>query len=198
MGLLEAADVQGAFPAREPAAHKGSYGHVLVIAGSVGKTGAAALAALGAQRIGAGLVTLAVPASLNDILEVKLTEVMTAPVPETEARTMALAALEPLLRLAEGKDAVAIGPGLGTHPATQALVRELVTRLRMPVVVDADGLNALAGAARMSARRRRAAGPDTAPGRVRPAARRVGRERFWRSGSRWCRRPPPIGISIWS
>lgn len=156
VGLLQAADVQGAFPVREPAAHKGSYGHVLVIAGSVGKTGAAALAALGAQRIGAGLVTLAVPASLNDILEVKLTEAMTAPVPETEARTMALAALEPLLRLAEGKDAVAIGPGLGTHPATQALVRELVTRLRMPVVVDADGLNALAGAAQCL---RDAAGP---------------------------------------
>jgi NAD(P)H-hydrate epimerase len=146
VGLLETADVQGAFPARDPAAHKGSFGHVLVVAGSVGKTGAAALAALGAQRIGAGLVTLAAPASLNDILEVKLTEVMTVPVPETEARTVDLAALEPLLRLAEGKDAVAIGPGLGTHPATQALVRELVTRLRLPVVLDADGLNALAGA----------------------------------------------------
>jgi ADP-dependent NAD(P)H-hydrate dehydratase / NAD(P)H-hydrate epimerase len=147
VGLLQAADVQGAFPVRDPAAHKGSYGHVLVVAGSVGKTGAAALAALGAQRIGAGLVTLAAPASLNEILEVKLTEVMTAPVPETEARTVALTALEPLLHLAEGKDAVAIGPGLGRHPATQALVRELVTRLRIPVVLDADGLNALAGAA---------------------------------------------------
>lgn len=146
VGLLETADVQGAFPARDPAAHKGSFGHVLVIAGSVGKTGAAALTALGAQRIGAGLVTLAAPASLNDILEVKLTEVMTVPVPETEARTVDLAALEPLLRLAEGKDAVAIGPGLGMHPATQALVRGLVTRLRIPVVLDADGLNALAGA----------------------------------------------------
>jgi NAD(P)H-hydrate epimerase len=156
VGVLETADVQGAFPVRDPAAHKGSFGHVLVVAGSVGKTGAAALTALGAQRIGAGLVTLAAPASLNDILEVKLTEVMTAPVPETEARTMDLAALEPLLRLAEGKNAVAIGPGLGTHPATQALVRELVARLRIPVVLDADGLNALAGAAECL---RAAAGP---------------------------------------
>jgi len=147
LGLLTPADVASAFPPRHAAAHKGSFGHVSVIAGSVGKTGAAALAALGAQRIGAGLVTLAVPASLNDILEVKLTEAMTVPVPETESRTMSLGALDDLLRLAEGKSAVAIGPGLGTHPATQALIRELVTRLRVPIVLDADGINAMAEAA---------------------------------------------------
>jgi NAD(P)H-hydrate epimerase len=131
---------------RDAAGHKGSFGHVLLIAGSVGKTGAAALAALGALRAGAGLATLAVPASLNDILENKLTEAMTVPVPETEARTVAREALEALIGLAEGKDAVAIGPGLGTHPSTQALVRELVIRLRIPIVVDADGITALAGA----------------------------------------------------
>jgi NAD(P)H-hydrate epimerase len=146
MGVLEAADVAPAFPVRDAAGHKGSFGHVLLIAGSVGKTGAAALAALGALRAGAGLATLAVPTSLNDILENKLTEAMTVPVPETEARTVAREALEALIGLAEGKDAVAIGPGLGTHPSTQALVRELVTRLRIPVVVDADGITALAGA----------------------------------------------------
>jgi hydroxyethylthiazole kinase-like uncharacterized protein yjeF len=147
LGLLTPADVAPAFPPRDAAAHKGHFGHVLVIAGSVGKTGAAALAALGAQRIGAGLVTLAVPASLNDILEVKLTEAMTVPVPETETRAMSLGALDDLLRLAEGKSAVAIGPGLGTHPATQALVRELVARLRLPIVLDADGITAMAGEA---------------------------------------------------
>jgi NAD(P)H-hydrate epimerase len=118
---------------------------VLVVAGSVGKTGAAVLAALAAQRSGAGLVTLAAPASLNPILEMKLTEVMTEPLPETDEHTIGLDALEPLLRLAEGKTAVAIGPGLGTHPATQQLVRALLARLRLPMVVDADGLNALAG-----------------------------------------------------
>jgi len=146
VGLLEAADVAAAFPARAAAAHKGTFGHALVIAGSAGKTGAAALAALGALRVGAGLVTLAVPASLHDIVETKLTETMTVPVPETEGRTIAREALNALLDLAQGKDAVAIGPGLGTHPSTQALVRELVTRLPMPLVVDADGINALAGA----------------------------------------------------
>jgi NAD(P)H-hydrate epimerase len=137
--------VAPAFPPRDPAAHKGSFGHVLVVAGSVGKTGAAVLAALAAQRSGAGLVTLAAPASLNPILEMKLTEVMTEPLPETDGHTIGLDALEPLLRLAEGKTAVAIGPGLGTHPATQQLVRALLARLRLPTVVDADGLNALAG-----------------------------------------------------
>ncbi len=146
MGVLEAADVAPAFPVRDAAAHKGTFGHVLLIAGSVGKTGAAALAALGALRVGAGLATVAVPASVHDIMENKLTEAMTVPVPETDARTVAREALGALMGLAEGKDAVAIGPGLGTHPSTQALVRDLVARLRIPMVVDADGINALAGA----------------------------------------------------
>jgi NAD(P)H-hydrate epimerase len=147
LGLLEAGDAASVFPRRDPAAHKGTFGHVLVIAGSVGKTGAAALAGQSAQRVGAGLVTLAVPESLNDILEVKLTEVMTEPVPETEARTIGREALDRLLHLAEGKNAVAIGPGLGTHPSTQKLVQELLPALRIPIVLDADGINALAGQA---------------------------------------------------
>jgi NAD(P)H-hydrate epimerase len=147
VGLLEAADVAPAFPRRDAAAHKGTFGHVLVIAGSVGKTGAAALTSLAAQRVGAGLVTLAIPQSLNDVMEVKLTEVMTEPLPETEARTIGADALDRLLRLAEGKSAVAIGPGLGTHPSTQELVRRLLSSLTLPVVLDADGINALAGQA---------------------------------------------------
>ena len=151
LGLLEAADAAAAFPPRDAAAHKGSFGHVLVIAGSVGKTGAAALASLAAQRVGAGLVTLAIPASLNDVMEIKLTEVMTEPLPETEARSLGLPALERLVRLAEGKSAVAIGPGLSTHPSTQKLVRELLPSLRLPVVLDADGINALAGQAQLLA-----------------------------------------------
>ncbi len=145
VGLLEAADVAPAFPRRDAAAHKGTFGHVLVIAGSVGKTGAAALAALGALRAGAGLVTLAVPQSLNDAMEVKLTEVMTEPLPETEARSMGREALERLRHLAQGKSAVALGPGLSTHPSTQKLVQELLPALALPIVLDADGINALAG-----------------------------------------------------
>ena len=152
VGLLEATDVASAFPSRDPASHKGTFGHVLVIAGSVGKTGAAALCASAAQRAGAGLVTLAVPESLNDILEVKLTEVMTAPLPETAARTLAGEALQPLLAMAEGKTAVALGPGLTTHPSTRRLVCDLLAALRLPVVLDADGINAFEGQAEMVAR----------------------------------------------
>ena len=152
LGLLEARDVALAFPRRDPAAHKGTFGHVLVIAGSVGKTGAAALASLAALRVGAGLVTLAIPQSLNDAMEAKLTEVMTEPVAETEARSIDREALDRLLHLAEGKAAVALGPGLGTHPSTQKLVRELLGSLKLPIVLDADGINALAGQADLLAR----------------------------------------------
>lgn len=143
VALLEPGDVAGALPPRDPNAHKGTYGHVLVLAGSPGKTGAAAMCALSALRIGAGLVTLALPESLNDLMEAKLTEVMTEPLPETGERTVALSALERVLTLTEGKRALAVGPGLSTHPETAELVRELVSSARVPMVVDADGINAL-------------------------------------------------------
>jgi NAD(P)H-hydrate epimerase len=144
VSLLEPKGAAGALPPREPDAHKGTYGHVLVLAGSPGKTGAAAMCALSALRIGAGLVTLGLPESLNDMMEAKLTEVMTEPLPETRERTVALAAWGKILTLMEGKRALAIGPGLSTHPETSELVRELVSTVRVPMVVDADGINALA------------------------------------------------------
>lgn len=143
VSLLEADDAAAALPPRDPNAHKGTYGHVLVLAGSPGKTGAAAMCALSALRIGAGLVTLGVPESLNDIMEAKLTEVMTEPLPETRERTIALAALHKVLTLMEGKRVLAVGPGLSTHPETSELVRELLSAARVPLVVDADAINAL-------------------------------------------------------
>lgn len=145
VNLVEAPDLAGAFPPREPDAHKGTFGHVLVVAGGLGKTGAASLCSQAALRVGAGLVTLALPQSLNGAMEAQLTEVMTEPLPETEARTLAPASLERILALTEGKSAVALGPGLSTHPGTAALVCELLVQLRLPVVVDADAINALAG-----------------------------------------------------
>jgi len=134
------------FRPREPLAHKGSAGNTLVIAGSTGKSGAAAMAANSAVRAGGGTVTLAVPASLNPILETKTTEVMTLPVGKPGAGFFQAGALGALLRGARGRDAVAVGPGLGGAPSTVYLVHSLVQSLPGPLVLDADGLNAIAAA----------------------------------------------------
>ncbi len=133
-------------PSRPRASHKGSYGRVLVVAGSTGMTGAAALASEAALRIGAGLVTLAIPKSLNPILEMKLSEVMTLPLPETEAGSLAESAAEPILKFVEKtKSVMAIGPGLSQQPETVSLVHKLVqAKSAFGRVIDADGLNALA------------------------------------------------------
>lgn len=143
--MTEREEVRSTFPPRDPNAHKGTYGHVLVLAGSPGKTGAAALCSLGALRVGAGLVTLALPEGLHDLMEVKLTEVMTAGLPETEERTVSLQARDRLLDLMEGKRVLALGPGLSTHPETVRLVTELIRAAKVPLVIDADGISALAG-----------------------------------------------------
>lgn len=124
--------------------HKGDYGHLLVIAGSVGKTGAAAMACEAALRMGAGLVTLAIPESLNPIMEVKLTEAMTEPLPETPKKTLSLRAFNSIVRLCENKRAVIIGPGVGTVKETQTLIVKLIKTLDLPIILDADGLTALA------------------------------------------------------
>lgn len=132
-------------PERDPEGHKGSYGHVLVLAGSQGKTGAAAMTSLGALRAGAGLVTLGIAESLNLIMEVKLTEVMTEPLQEGEPGHLGLEALDRIIALVKGKKGMAIGPGLSTSPGTLSLVRTLLDKVSdIPIVIDADGLNALA------------------------------------------------------
>jgi NAD(P)H-hydrate epimerase len=142
--LAEADDLRRLLPLRPFASHKGTYGHLVVLAGAEGKTGAATLTAEGALRAGAGLVTAACPASLNDILEVKLTEAMTLPLPEAAgARAFGRQSLEPLLEFMAGKSALALGPGIGTHPETQELVCQVVRRLPQPLVIDADGINCL-------------------------------------------------------
>jgi hydroxyethylthiazole kinase-like uncharacterized protein yjeF len=144
--LAEAPEMRALLPGRAFAGNKGTYGHLVVLAGSEGKTGAAALTSQGALRAGAGLVTLGIAASLNDIMEVKLTEAMTLPLPEAEdARALGRQALKPLQNFLDNKTAVALGPGLGTHPETRELVRHLARDLALPLVMDADGVNALAG-----------------------------------------------------
>jgi len=133
-------------PRRPRDAHKGMFGHVLVVAGSPGMTGAGCLAALAAQRTGAGLVTLAVPAALHAIVETKLTSAMTRALPCADGCHIGQAAAETVLAWQGEFDVVAIGPGIGTAPQTVQAVRRLMTELELPKVIDADALNALAGA----------------------------------------------------
>jgi hydroxyethylthiazole kinase-like uncharacterized protein yjeF len=141
--LLDDKYITSLFKKRKIDTHKGDYGHVLVIAGSIGKTGAAVLAATAALRVGAGLVTLAVPQGVHSIIEIKTTEVMSVPLPETEKHTISQAAEGPIMRLAEQMDVVAIGPGLTTHPETSQLINDIVTHLDIPLVADADAINAM-------------------------------------------------------
>ena len=143
--LMTESDMRMYLPRRRPSSHKGTFGHAGIIAGSVGKTGAAAMAARAALRVGAGLVTVAVPTSVNDILESKLLEAMTVPMPETKARTFARTALDRLVAFMSARTAIAIGPGLSTHPETVELVQALTKQLDRPAVLDADALNALTG-----------------------------------------------------
>ncbi len=137
-------------PRRPAVSHKGTYGRVCIVAGSTGMTGAAALASEAALRAGAGLVSLAVPKHLNLILEGLLPEVMTLPMPETEAGSLAASGTSTILEFAERtKSVLAIGPGLSQNPETVTLVHQLVREnqeqgLGLRMVIDADGLNALA------------------------------------------------------
>jgi NAD(P)H-hydrate epimerase len=132
---------------RRMTAHKGNYGHVLILAGSIGKTGAAALTARAALRAGAGLVTVATAKSALPIVAALGMEFMTEALPETEDGTISLRALDygRLDKLLAGKSVLAVGPGIGSHPETAELVRTIVNKYSLPLVLDADGLNAFAG-----------------------------------------------------
>lgn len=132
-------------PQRPRGAHKGDFGRVLIVACSPGMTGAGCMAALAAQKAGAGLVTLALPAGLNAIAEVKLTSAMSRPLPEPGEPIIGEEAAGYVLEHASEFDVIALGPGVGTAPQTQVAVRRLVAELKTPLVVDADGLNAVAG-----------------------------------------------------
>jgi len=138
-------DLRPLLPVRPRDAHKGVFGHLLVLAGSRGFTGAARLAGLAAARSGAGLVTLGVPRSLADILATGSPELMTLALPANRAESLSAEALRPALQFAQDKSAVALGPGLSQNSGTQIFVREFVAKCAVPMVIDADALNALAG-----------------------------------------------------
>ena len=131
-------------PSRKPDTHKGDYGRILVLAGSSGMTGAACLCSSAALRAGAGLVTLGIPESLHGIVASKLTCVMTHPLPETHLKTLSELGRQDILDFSQRFDVVAIGPGLSQYLETKRLVLWLLQSLDRPIVLDADGINALA------------------------------------------------------
>jgi NAD(P)H-hydrate epimerase len=141
-------------PLRSPEAHKGQSGHVLILAGAPGKTGAAAMTARAAMRTGAGLVTLGIPIGLHRVVEPMLTETMTVGLPQTDAGTLDASAAEPVRALMDGKRCLAVGPGVGTDPATGVLVRQVIETSSVPVVVDADAVNLIARDTATLARRK--------------------------------------------
>lgn len=133
------------FPKKGPEAHKGDFGHVLIIAGSSAGTGAAYLTSQAAARSGSGLVTLAVGRSIFPIMTVKLTEVMVRPFFETRDWSLSLLAEKDMINFSDKADVLAIGPGISQNKETQNLVRNLIAKVVKPIVLDADGINACVG-----------------------------------------------------
>lgn len=142
MQTITGSRVRGILPRRDPAGHKGNFGKVLCVCGSVGYTGAPIFASRAAVRTGTGLVFLAVPKSVWPVAAVKSDEAMPFPLPETADGKLSLLAEESIRRRASDCDAVLIGCGLGRDWQTDALVRNLLS-IEKPLVLDADGLNAL-------------------------------------------------------
>jgi len=136
--------VRAVIPTRRPTAHKGTFGHAGIIAGSPGKTGAAAMAGLSALRMGTGLVTIASPRGVSSILETKLLEVMTDPMPDSPHHRLGMEANSALLAFSQNKSALGIGPGLGVSEETTSLLVQLLPQLAIPCLLDADALNGLA------------------------------------------------------
>lgn len=131
---------------RRKKVYKNKFGHILILAGSGNMVGAACLSGLAAMRAGSGLVTIGIPKSLNSIVQKKISSViMTLPLPETSEQTLSQAACTVLQKKWGNYAAIAIGPGLSTHPSTKKFILEIIETAPHPLVIDADGLNALAG-----------------------------------------------------
>lgn len=144
LSLIEKKEIAACFNPRPFQSHKGSYGHLLVIAGSAGKTGAASLCANAAMRSGTGLVTLGIAKSLNNIIEPQVIEPMTYPLPETEKGYLSDNCFDEIQTLLKDKQAMAMGPGLGLQEGTKKLVQKLIQKSQVPMIIDADAINCIA------------------------------------------------------
>ncbi len=145
LNVITARDIAATVAPRLAESNKGSYGHVLIVGGSFGKAGSVAMAGMAGLRSGAGLSTVATAKSALATVAGFHPELMTEPLPETDSGTIALSAKHGITELTKGKSVVAIGPGISREADTSALVRALVAELQVPIVVDADGLNAFQG-----------------------------------------------------
>jgi len=132
---------------RKSASHKGDYGRIFIIAGSRGLTGAAHLAGMGALRCGAGLVTVGVPDKVYTVIAKREAEVMVRPFPSTLEGTLAYRSLKPISSFLKNQDVLAMGPGLSQNSQTQKLIYQLAAKSNLPMVIDADGINAFKGKA---------------------------------------------------
>ncbi len=141
--ILTSETIIRAFPQRALTSHKGTSGHVLVVGGSTGKSGAPVMSGLGALRSGAGLVTLAIPKSLNAIIQSQIPEIMTAPMDGRKEGIWDDSLCNGIREQLQGKKCLAIGPGMGDSIETQKLVLEILSCVSIPVVLDADGLNCI-------------------------------------------------------
>ncbi len=143
--LLSSESVDKILALRYEDTHKGTYGHLFILAGSPGKSGAASLAALGAQRAGTGLVTVGVPKSLHSIIEQKTTEAMTEPLPETDIETLGAVSVNRTLEIMkERKSALAVGPGISTTDETREFLYEIIRNSTIPMLIDADAITLVA------------------------------------------------------
>ncbi|MGE5238400.1 MAG: NAD(P)H-hydrate dehydratase [Chloroflexota bacterium] len=145
VSLIDRSGTAALLPHRQRYSHKGDYGHVLIVAGSRGKTGAALLAARASLRCGSGLVTIAFPESLSDIFQARVTDEMTLPLPDDGRGTIAPGAAGQILTFVHERkiDALAVGPGIGVSEGTEEVVAGLIENSPVPVVIDADGLNSV-------------------------------------------------------
>jgi NAD(P)H-hydrate epimerase len=144
--LLERKTVYPIIPERHTYSHKGSYGHVLIVAGSRGKTGAALMAAKACLKTGAGLVTLGIPESLADVFQSRVTEEMTLPLPDKGDGTLSGKAARSILDfLQRTAHILAIGPGIGISIEITRIMKDLIKNSSSPIIIDADGLNSLRG-----------------------------------------------------
>ncbi len=148
VNLIQENDIPLLLPERPRYSHKGTYGHVLLIAGSSGKTGAAFMAAKSCLRTGAGLVTIGIPESLVNIFQSRVTEEMVLPLPDKGNGTLSYEAFNPIFSFLKQKASVlAIGPGISVDDEISRLISLLITKSSVPMVIDADGINAISGGA---------------------------------------------------